>query len=241
MSKEPMFKAGISVEAYERPGDDSAYEINDAIELVNAQTEIVEAFTTDAADDLPDDPNAEAWRTWVDHNEKQREQIVGTFGGMPLVADPNVPYPIGGKWTTKDSGARSFYASGMVRDTDEGKARFDLLVPLGVPYEEQMLTRFANLMARGALKYEARNWEKATGTEELARFKSSAFRHFMQWLTGETDEDHAAAVWFNMDAAEATKYKMEQTQPNGSSKDDGGTRQKDDSETCGECREGFSR
>lgn len=109
---------------------------------------------------------------------------------------------------TKDSGKRAEYASGMVRDTQDGKARFDLLFPKGVPYAKQMLTRFAELMARGANKYEERNWEKAKGQEELDRYYSSASRHLAQWLAGETDEDHAAAVMFNILAAETVKYKM---------------------------------
>ena len=113
------------------------------------------------------------------------------------------------KWTTKDSGARAQFDSGMQRDTEEGKARFDLLVPLGVPYEKQMLTRFADLLARGAEKYTARNWEKANSQAELDRYKSSAFRHFMQWITGEEDEDHAAAVMFNIMCYETIKDKVE--------------------------------
>lgn len=112
-------------------------------------------------------------------------------------------------YITKDSGKRVEFDSGMVRDTDEGKPRFDLLRPLGVPYKHQMLTRFAELMARGAKKYTSRNWEQASGQEELDRMKGSALRHAEQWFHGETDEDHAAAVFFNITAYEATKYKME--------------------------------
>lgn len=111
-------------------------------------------------------------------------------------------------FVTKDSGERAEYASGMVRDTQEGKPRFDLLLPLGVPYEHQFLTRVAELLARGAEKYSDRNWERAGGDEELARFKSSAQRHLMQWLTDETDEDHAAAVVFNLLAYETIKWKL---------------------------------
>lgn len=110
---------------------------------------------------------------------------------------------------TRDSGKREEYASGMVRDTEEGKARFDLILPLGVPYHSQMLTRFAELMGRGADKYGDRNWEKARGEEELRRYYSSALRHLQQWVNGETDEDHAAAVMFNVMAGETVKYKME--------------------------------
>lgn len=113
-------------------------------------------------------------------------------------------------YTTKDSGVRAEFASGMVRDTEAGKARFDLLFPLGIPYGQQILTRFAELMERGAVKYEERNWEKADGQVEYDRMKRSALRHMIQWFVGETDEDHAAAVMFNIMAAETTKVKMQQ-------------------------------
>ena len=113
-------------------------------------------------------------------------------------------------FTTKDSGERQEWSSGMHRDTETGKPRFDLIVPEGVPFEEQLLTRFANLMARGAEKYTERNWEQANSMEEVKRAESSAYRHFMQWLCGETDEDHAAAVIFNLMVVETTLYKISQ-------------------------------
>jgi hypothetical protein len=122
--------------------------------------------------------------------------------------DPHPSASASQVFTTKDSGQREKFDSGMQRDTEGGKARFDLLVPKDVPYRAQLLTRFAELMERGARKYDARNWELATGQEELDRAKSSAFRHFMQWLCGETDEDHAAAVAFNLLVAETVKHKM---------------------------------
>lgn len=113
------------------------------------------------------------------------------------------------EFETKDSGSRAQFESGMQRDTEDGKPRFDLMLPLGVPYEEQMITRLAALYGRGAVKYASRNWELARGVEEMERMKSSAFRHFMQWMAGEVDEDHGAAVMFNIIAWETTKYKLE--------------------------------
>jgi hypothetical protein len=112
------------------------------------------------------------------------------------------------EFETKDSGERAQFESGMQRDTEAGKPRFDLMIPLDVPYEEQMITRLAALFGRGAVKYESRNWEQANSEEEMARMKSSGFRHFMQWMAGETDEDHAAAVMFNIIAHETTAYKV---------------------------------
>jgi len=105
-------------------------------------------------------------------------------------------------WTTKDSGEREEFEGGMIRDIQQGKPRFDLLIPLDLPYEKTTLYRWAMLMARGAEKYGDRNWEKAKDAVARARAKGSAFRHFMQWFCGQTDEDHAAAVFFNITEVE---------------------------------------
>lgn len=112
---------------------------------------------------------------------------------------------------TKDSGERQAYATGMVRDVQgPDKARHDLLWAEGVPYADQFMTRVAELAQRGAEKYGDRNHEKSRTPEELARFKASALRHLVQWMTGESDEDHMAAVVMNLFMAETCRWKMEQ-------------------------------
>ena len=93
----------------------------------------------------------------------------------------------------------------MVRDTQEGKPNYALI-------DRAFLKRWAELMTRGAKKYGKRNWQNADSEEELERFKESAFRHFMQWMDGDTDEDHAAAVCFNLAAAEFVKAKLSVTE-----------------------------
>lgn len=108
----------------------------------------------------------------------------------------------------KDSGQRTEYSNGMVREVSD-KPAFHLLLPRDIPYDEQMLTRFATLMQKGAKKYAPRNWELGVGEAELERAKESAHRHMMQYLCGETDEDHAAAVFFNIMQAEYIRYKLE--------------------------------
>lgn len=105
-------------------------------------------------------------------------------------------------YITKDSGERIEFPSGMHRDTQDGKARYDLV-------DLPMLKRWAELMARGADKYGEDNWRLANGTEELKRFQASAFRHFIQWFEGEDDEDHAAAVFYNIAGAEMVKARLE--------------------------------
>ncbi len=102
-------------------------------------------------------------------------------------------------YVTKDSGAREVFDSGMRRDTQDGKVLWHLTA------SGPMLARWAGLLTRGAVKYTADNWMKAVGLLEHARFKASAFRHFMLWFYGHTDEDHAAGVFFNINGAEYVK------------------------------------
>lgn len=104
-----------------------------------------------------------------------------------------------GDFTVKDSGAREEFESGMVRDTTEGKIDYSLVL------DGPMFRRLAIHLTKGALKYAKRNWMKARGQEELDRFRESALRHFLQWYDGDTDEDHAAAVIFNINGAEYVK------------------------------------
>lgn len=104
-------------------------------------------------------------------------------------------------FVTKDSGKRETFESGMCRDTQDDKPRYDLI-------DRVFLKRWAELMARGAKKYGENNWKKAATEEELARFRASAIRHIYQWLDGDTGEDHAAAVAFNLAGAEMVKERL---------------------------------
>jgi hypothetical protein len=114
--------------------------------------------------------------------------------GITMIDDP-MPF------ITKDSGERQEFSTGMRRDVQKGKPRYDLIWQPG-------LKRVAELMGRGAEKYSERNWEKAATQEELERFKASAYRHFCQWFTGETDEDHMAGTIFNLFGAEYVKERL---------------------------------
>lgn len=85
-----------------------------------------------------------------------------------------------------DSGERTEFQTGAVRDMHEGKGRFDLL-PMCV------LMRLAKHYEKGALKYEERNWEKGIDAHSFA---DSAFRHLVKYMDGWNDEDHLiAAIW----------------------------------------------
>jgi hypothetical protein len=107
-------------------------------------------------------------------------------------------------FTVKDGGERMQFASGMLRDTASDKVRYDLV------FDGPLMERLAVHLTKGALKYAPRNWMKAAGIEELERFKQSALRHMFQWLRGDMDEDHFAAVVFNMNGYEYVRDKLAQ-------------------------------
>lgn len=104
------------------------------------------------------------------------------------------------EFITKDSGARQDYPTGMRRDLQTGKPRFDLCIANDQKYNESLFGRWAALMGRGAEKYGEHNWELSSTIEEFRRFKASLYRHFEQFIHGEEDEDHAAAICFNLNA-----------------------------------------
>jgi hypothetical protein len=113
---------------------------------------------------------------------------------------------MGDSFVIKDSGRRELFVGGMVRDTAEGKTNYALIA------DGPMLRRWAVHLTKGALKYDARNWMKARGQAELDRARESAFRHFIQWFDGDRDEDHAAAVFFNINECEFIKGRARQEQ-----------------------------
>jgi hypothetical protein len=124
---------------------------------------------------------------------------------LPPRFDPFAEAPAPAKapqYITKDSGERQKFASGMQRDVTVGKTLWHLVT------SGPLLKRWAELLTRGAVKYDEDNWLKAGSREEQNRFRASAFRHFMQWYYGDDDEDHAAAVFFNINGAEYVREKL---------------------------------
>jgi hypothetical protein len=87
----------------------------------------------------------------------------------------------------KDSGSRTNFDTGAVRDAQAGKGRMDLL-PV------RALIEVARIMEAGAIKYEARNWEKGI---PLSRYMDSGLRHAVKFLRGDHDEPHLAQACWN--------------------------------------------
>ena len=100
------------------------------------------------------------------------------------------------EFTIKDSGERAEFEGGGHRDTEEGKLDYTLA------FDGPMFERYAAHMTAGARKYEARNWMKFTDQAAKDRATRSLARHFMQYMRGDQDEDHAAAIIFNLNVIE---------------------------------------
>lgn len=91
-------------------------------------------------------------------------------------------------YNLKDTGGRDEFVSGAVREPEGDRLRYDLISPVA-------LKRLATNMTKGAQKYGPHNWNKGMPT---SRMLSAAMRHLEQARAGEKDEDHWAAVVFNI-------------------------------------------
>lgn len=111
------------------------------------------------------------------------------------------------QFEVKDSGKRQEFASGSLRDTAEGKIKWSRIT-FG-----PMMRRWAEHLTKAEAKYPdpkpgIPNFSLISTEEELVRYRESAIRHFFSWFYGEMDEDHAAAVFFNINGCEIIKEKQ---------------------------------
>jgi hypothetical protein len=86
-----------------------------------------------------------------------------------------------------DSGQRSNFQTGAVRDAAPGKG-----IPSEIP--PCAITALAARFEEGALKYDRGNWRKGI---PLSRYHDGLTRHALKAAQGFTDEDHFGAMLFN--------------------------------------------
>ena len=98
----------------------------------------------------------------------------------------------------KDSGQRTEFDTGAVRDMHEGKGRMDLL-----PWAAIM--EVSKHCENGAKKYGEHNVDKGIPTHSLL---DSALRHAAKYLEGHTDEPHLVAAAWNLLWAIQMEVKM---------------------------------
>ena len=87
-----------------------------------------------------------------------------------------------------DSGERTVFPTGGVRDMHKGKGRMDLL-----PWAAIM--EVSKHCEAGAVKYGEHNVDKGIPTHSLL---DSAIRHAAKYLDGWTDEPHLVAATWNL-------------------------------------------
>lgn len=90
-----------------------------------------------------------------------------------------------------DSGDRTSFDTGAVRDAAQGKGLPSMIPP-------EAIRRVALRFEDGARKYGPGNWQKGL---PLSRYQDAIMRHLLAWAEGRADEDHLAAVGWNYAAA----------------------------------------
>lgn len=88
----------------------------------------------------------------------------------------------------KDSGERTDFSTGAVRDMHEGKGDM-------VSLPNAAILRLSKHYEAGAKKYGRWNYTKGI---PCSSFLDSALRHLFKYLDGWDDEDHLAATAFNV-------------------------------------------
>lgn len=112
-----------------------------------------------------------------------RTQVNQDFGGRI-----QIPSDVLEEMFMEDSGNRTCFETGAVRDIQTGKGRYDLL-----PW--QAIHQVAIHCERGAIKYGERNVDKGIPIHSLV---DSAIRHLSRYLQAENDENHLAAAAWNV-------------------------------------------
>lgn len=88
----------------------------------------------------------------------------------------------------KDSGDRTQFSTGAVRDMHEGKGRLDLMPCTAI-------LELAKHCENGALKYGERNVDKGIPQHSLI---DSGLRHLFKYLRGDKDENHLVSALWNI-------------------------------------------
>ena len=116
------------------------------------------------------------------------DEIIGVAA---IEAEPSSVLP--------DSGARTEFDTGAVRDAMSGKGMPSLVPPAAI---RSLSRRFKD----GATKYGRDNWLKGI---PLSRYADAIIRHTLAAAEGQTDEDHLGAVLWNAAAWIETERRIQ--------------------------------
>ena len=119
---------------------------------------------------------------------KDYSECLSNCEDIPTHCEESILLDIGPSLAIKDSGNRSEFPTGAVRDMSEGKGRMDLL-----PWNAIM--EVSKHCEDGAKKYGENNVDKGIPMHSLA---DSAMRHMAKFIAGHKDEDHLRAAAWNI-------------------------------------------
>lgn len=87
------------------------------------------------------------------------------------------------------------YIAAFMETNDVGHLELLLIDVENIENDPLFIERCGTWMAKGAIRYADRNWERGL---PVSRYLSSLLRHLLKWERDEDDEDHAAAIQFNV-------------------------------------------
>lgn len=94
-------------------------------------------------------------------------------------------------------------SSGVNRSRPDGKPDFTLV-------DWDLVERVAIHLTMHASEKGRENWRRASTPDDLLRFRQSAWRHHLSWDRGQSDEDHAAALVWNVGGAELVRRRLQE-------------------------------
>lgn len=118
--------------------------------------------------------------------EMHRRETKANGRRPDATVDVGTQIPEGGGLLMRHGDSQTEFSTGAKRDTDEGKGTPSLISPV-------LIHRLGVLLQKGAEHYGADNWMKGMPYRRTA---DSMIRHLYQWLAGDNEEDHLAAVAF---------------------------------------------
>ena len=130
------------------------------------------------------------------------EQTYGVDGSYFRGREPasrDIEFPNPSQPSLPDSGDRTKFDTGAVRDAMSGKGLPSLIPP-------EAIRRCAQRFEDGASKYGLHNWMKGI---PLSRYQDAITRHTLAAAEGQTDEDHLGAVLWNAAAWVWTQGEIE--------------------------------
>lgn len=90
---------------------------------------------------------------------------------------------------------RLTHVASFMRTNETVHLELLLIDVIWIETDDTLIDRCGTWMAKGAIRYADRNWERGL---PVSRYLSSLLRHLVKWERDEADEDHAAAIVFNV-------------------------------------------